>query len=518
MSLVPTGPTSTVAALQERLNEAESHNEILQESLVDAKLALEDRGWERIGSLTGLDEFDKTYLNTAARRCRAAAVINPLIGRAINLRIAYVWGSGVEITARASQDAGGQDINAVIQGFLDDPLNRAAFTSGQAREENERALATDGNVFLVLVTSPLTGRVQVRSVPFTQVDDIVRNPDDADDVWFIRRTATTNRIINTPTGIGTSPETQIVYHPTVTYRPRQRPKTLDGHEIRWDQPIVHVAVNRLDGWRYGIGDVYPAIAWGRGYAEFLQDWAKLVKALSSIAFKATAKNSRGAAQVRGRLAAGTGDGTPGTVVQGEGQTFEAVNKSGATIDSNSGRPLAAMVASATDLPVTMILSDPGVTGARAVAETLDKPTHLLMGMRRSLWADTMRAILSYVIDAAVRAPQGALRGTIVTDPITGLDRIDLLGGQDRTIDVTWPELDDTDPAALVDAITKADDTGKLPPLLVAQQLMQALQVEDVDEWMAQIIDDNGDFIDQADATQARSALAAIQRGDYPGAA
>lgn len=173
MTVVP--GTSTVGNLQERFEQAKSHNEILQESLVDAQLALESRGWERIGSVTGLDEFDKAYLNTAARRCRTSSVVNPLIGRAINLRIAYVPGSGVEITARASQDASAQDINAVIQGFLDDPLNRAAFTSDQAREENERVFATDGNVFLVLVTSPLTGHVQVRSVPFTQADDIARN-------------------------------------------------------------------------------------------------------------------------------------------------------------------------------------------------------------------------------------------------------------------------------------------------------------------------------------------------------
>lgn len=504
--------------LQERLNEAESHNEVLQESLVDAQLALEDRGWERIGSLTGLDEFDKTYLNTAARRCRAAVVGNPLVGRAVNLRISYIWGSGVEINARNSEDDNGQDINAVVQAFLDDPLNRAAFTSGQAREENERALATDGNVFLVLVTSPLSGRVQVRSVPFTQVNDIIRNPDDADDVWYIRRTSTTAKLEISDGQLVTVPQTTTVYHPTVTYRPRQRPKTLNGAEVRWDQPIVHVAVNRLDGWKYGIGDVYSAVAWARGYSEFLQDWAKLVKALSSIAFKATAKNAKGAAQVRSSLGAGTGDGSPGTVVQGQGQTFEAVNKSGASIDANSGRPLAAMVASATDLPVTMLLADPGVTGARAVAETLDAPTHLLMEMRRNLWGDTIRAILGYVIDASVRAPQGALRGTITTDPVTGLDKIALLNDQDRTIDVTFPSLEDTDPKVLVDAITEADATGKLPPLLVAQQLMQALRVEDVDEWLAKIVDDDGNFVDQADAAAARSVLAAVKAGNYPTAA
>lgn len=510
MTLTTTRPT--YEQMQAELVEAGHLVETLQESLEDAKLALEDRGWDRIGSLSGLDEFDKDYLTRAAKMCRASAVINPLVGRAINLRIAYVWGSGVEISARQGEDAP-QDVAAVVQGFLDDPLNRAAFTSAQAREENERALATDGNVVLILVTSPLTGRVQVRSVPFSEVTDLIRNPDDRDDVWFVRRTATTTTLTPSATGAVTAAATTTVFHPTVTYRPRRRPKTIDGHEVAWDQPAVHVSVNRLDGWKWGIGDVYAAVSWARGYSEFLQDWAKLMRSLAKIAWTATAKNKPGAQQVRARL--GAADEAGGAAVLAEGQQLQAVSKSGATIDADSGRPLAAMVASAVDLPVTLLLSDPGVTGARAVAETLDRPTHLLMQMRRELWGDVHRAVLGHVIDAAVRAPQGPLRGTITTDPVTGLDRIELLGGQDRTIEITWPDLDETDPKVLVEAVTAADGTGKMPPLLVAQLLMQALRVEDVDEWLNQLTDADGEFIDQADAAAARSVLAAVARGDMP---
>lgn len=503
----------TTPDLAADLAAAEQHIEVLTESLVDAQLALDDKGWERIGGITGLDEFDKPYLLRAARQCRASAVINPLIGRALNLRIAYVWGQGVSVAARDNTE-GGQPVNDVVQAFLDDPSNLASFTSGQAREELERALGTDGNVFLALPTSPLTGRVQVRSVPFAEVDDIVRNPEDRDDVWFIKRTYTATEILRATTGARTATRTVTVYHPTVGYRPRQRPKTLDGDEIRWDQPILHVCANRLDGWKYGIGDVYPAVAWARGYAEFLQDWAKLMKSLARIAWTATAKNGRGAAQVRSRIA--SPDVQAGaTAVVGEGQKIEAVSKSGATIDAGSGRPLAAMVASATDVPVTMLLCDPGVTGARATAETLDRPLELLMVMRQQLWADAIRTVLDHVIDSAVRAPQGLLRGTTSTDPVTGSDVITLLGDQDRTVDITFPPLDQQDPVQRVEAIVKADGTGKMPPEVVARLLMEALGVEDTDELLAALLDDNGDWVDPVDAAAARSAVGALNRGDQP---
>jgi hypothetical protein len=78
-----------------------------------------------------------------------------------------------------------------------------------------------------------------------------------------------------------------VAHPALGYRPAQRIKTLNGAEVRWDAPILHVPVNRLDGWKYGIPDVYASIAWARMYRDFLVDWALLTKSLSKFAWKAT---------------------------------------------------------------------------------------------------------------------------------------------------------------------------------------------------------------------------------------
>ncbi|QOK21594.1 hypothetical protein IGS73_10530 [Janibacter indicus] len=59
------------------------------------------------------------------------------------------------MSAPSSDD--GQDINAVVQAFRDDPENAETFTRVLAGAERERAFKTDGNVFLALPTDPRSG-------------------------------------------------------------------------------------------------------------------------------------------------------------------------------------------------------------------------------------------------------------------------------------------------------------------------------------------------------------------------
>jgi len=510
---------SRESTLLGQLDAAENTLEVMSESLVDAQLALEDVGWLRMSSSFD-SEFNRQGLLRSSELCRVMTVVNPLMGRGSNLRIAYVWGGGVSIAARGDTDAGEQDVNAVVQAFLDDESNRASLTSSQAREELERAFFTDGNVFLALFTSPLTGRVQARSLPFDEVLDVICNPDDRDDPWYYERswTATT---INLETG-RTETKQMKAFYPALGYYPLMRPKTINGAEVMWASPVLHGSVNRLSGWKFGIGDGYNALAWARSYKEFLEDWARLVKALSRFAWRATAKG-RNAAQVRSKLAAapttdprtGQSLGVGATAIMSEGAGLEAIPKTGATIDSDSGRPLAAMVAAALDLPVTMLLCDPGQTGARAVAATLDQPTELGMGMRRDRWAELHRRILSYVIDQAIKAPQGRLKGTVRREPGTGVEVIELAAGQPRTIDITFPPINQPDVPALLEAIVKADSTGKLPPLTVARLILELLGVRDIDELLAELVDDQGNWVDPADAAAARAQQNAVLHGDVP---
>jgi hypothetical protein len=176
-----------------------------------------------------------------------------------------------------------------------------------------------------------------------------------------------------------------------------------------------------------------------------------------------------------------------------GMDLAPIPKTGATIDADSGKPLAAMVAAATDLPLTMLLGDPGTTGARAVAETLDEPTRLMAETRRELWTTVYKDICGYVIDQAVKAPRGPLTGTVRIDPYTGQQRIELAGGLDRTVVVDWPDLSKVPVDMLVKAIVAADSTGALPPRGGVRAAAARPRRADVDEVMASMRDEQGNF-------------------------
>ena len=495
--------------------------ELLQESITELELALDDQGWQRLAAL-GQVEFSREGLTKMAALCELMAIKNPLIKRGLNLRFFYVWGSGVSIAADAAgptlKNAAQQDVNAVVQAFLDDDRNQQVLTGPVGHAALERGLGTAGNVFLSLWTSPMTGRVQVRTIPFIEVNDVICNPDDREDPWFYKR-VWNRTVVNPATGVASN-ESVTAYHPALGYWPASRPKSFGGDEVAWDAPVLHVKGGTAAGWKFGIPDSYAAIDWARAYKAFLEDWAALVKALSRFAWRATAPGNKQAGMRRALAAAPSTDPVTGAPITAgsvaalpPGFGLEAIPKTGATIDSESGRPLAAMVAAGLDVSVVALLGDPGTTGARATAETLDRPTELMAQSRRAVWTGAFDRILKYVIAQAAIAPRGPLQGTVTRDG----DRVDvtLAGDTSATVDVVWPDLDD-DVAidALVKAIAAADQTEKVPPLVIARLLLQALGVDDVDEILDDLTDDDGQWLPPEGAV-GQAAVDAYQRGDDP---
>lgn len=523
MSVITTllRPSRVIEQALEEATRYRNEVEFLRESLADLELAMDDKGW---ASLTAgsEQEFSRNGLAKIARNSRVFALANPLVKRGLAVRQAYVFGQGVEISARANgQEPGQQDVNAVIQDWWADPGNKAAVTGGQAQETLERMLGTDGNVFIACFTNPRTGRVQMRTIPFDEVAEVITNPDDRAEPWFYRREWTARGVNEQGRVVDTQ---RVDYYPALDFWPATRPRFIDGHPVHWDAPVRHVKVNHLDGWQFGVGDAYAALVWARAYRDFLADWATLVKSLSQFAWRATAKHSK-AAKLRNALArrphgtapAGNDTNAGATALLDPEVTLEAIPKTGATIDSESGRPLATMVAAALDVPVTTLLSDPGQTGARAVAETLNLPTRLAMQQRQALWGDTYKALAKYVIRQAVKAPAGPLQGQVVRDPYSNRETVLLAGdtnGDDDTIEVVWPSLDDTPMQTIVDAIVAADGTGKLPPVETLKLLLSALGVRDADEIVAAATDENGNWIDPA-LSAAQVAVDAFRRGEDP---
>lgn len=493
----------TVQTLQHQL-------ETLQESFAQLEMSREDTGWQKITN-DAAAEFSREGMRTSANLARVFAVANPLIKRGLALRTAYVFGQGVGTTAAGDGSNGSQNVNELVQEFLDDAEVREVFAGAQAQERNETSLGTDGNVFFSLFTNPLTGRVRPRLIDFDEISEKFTKPGDKTTTWYYLRTW----VEIDQSGKETQNK---AYYPDISYRPLSRPRSIarggstEAIEVVWDAPIYHVKVNALNSWKFGIGDAYAALPWARGYKEFLEDWALLMKSLSRIAWQTSRKSGPESQRKRQQLS-GLANMPAGSIANmADDQKLEAVPKSGATIDSESAKPLASMVAAALGVPVTMLLSDPGQTGARAVAETLDLPTRLEMRSRQEVWREARRQILGYVIEQAVIAPRGPLKGTLERDG----DRLRVIlpKPEDATLTVTFPSLEEVDLGVLIAAWVAADGTEKIPDLVIIEGILRALKIRDVDEILEKLKDEDGNYIDP-NVNAGQAAADALRAGKVP---
>ena len=470
--------SALIRVWQQRAEALANQLELYDEALADAeaKLDVDNLGWARYGVTE--EGFSNSFRQRKAEEVEIATAANPLIKRGANLRAAYVWGSGVSVTVR-DEGTEGQDVNKVVQDFLDDPGNRTV-SAMESQIENEKSLFTSGECFLAMPTDRVKGTVKVRVIPPAEITKIISNPEDKVEVWFYLREY----------GVG-SGQTKRVLYPDLHYRPATHhragwyDKDLEGVTISWDQPVRPIQVNKIRG--RGLGDGFAAIPWAFAYKGFLESWYKLMQSLAKFAWQARTRGDK--ASLAAQRIADTVN--PGAALATDANTrLEAISKTGASFDAGSGKPLAAMVAAALGIPVTMLLGDPGVTGARAVAETLDEPTQLEFALRREVWASAYRDIASYVIDVAVES--GRLQGMMTRD---GNRLYAVLPENDsRTIVVDFPRIDPTPMVSLVQSIVAADSTGILPPLVIARALLKALLVPDIDDVLRSITDEEGNFI------------------------
>lgn len=482
-----------IAALEVEIARDTDTIQFLQESLAELEAATDSVQWRRL-AVTGQHEFSEDGLRRIATVCQLVALKNPLVKRGLQLRAAYTWGQGVTVTAADDR------VNKVIQEFISDDRNQDALFGPAARVGRDVSSGTDGNLFIACFTSPLTGRVQVRTVPFLEIGRTIFNPNDRLDPWFYRRDFTIESVDQR--GMITT-ETRYVWHPAIGDHPG-RPKLpwieSSDRPVQWDAPMLHMYEDRPDGWAYGVPAAYAAVDWALAYKDFLSDWAIYMKALSQFAWRQTGpgrKQAKAMAALGSLPAVDPTTGEPrarvgATALMGLDQNLEAIPKTGATIDSNSGSPLANMVAAALGVPITMLLGDPS-RGDRSAAENLDRPTELAMELHQTWWAAGYQRLFQHVIRASVLAPKGHLRGKVVRNIDDGREEVTLANGRSKVVRVDFPELDDLTPAAMVDAIVKADQTGVMPHLAVFRKLCDVLNFPDVEELEKQITDDKGEF-------------------------
>lgn len=486
-----------VSELQEQARQAHVASvqaELFQERIIELENALD--GWTMLG-VDGQYDFSKTALDKIVRRARLMYLSNPLIRRAIDVQTNYVWGLGLTVSARHP------DINDVVQAFWDDEDNQRELTSHEARTAKERTLQTDGNLFLVLFVNQSTGQVKLRSIPVEEIDgEIIYDPKDRRTPWFYKRTWK-EREFDPGTGRLTLKD-KVTYYPDWGYRPpqNQRPGQINGSDVAWGNPIFHRKRGGLDGMSFGVPEVYPVLDWASAYREALEDDATRSRSLARWAYRLTTPpRSVAAAKTRLGTTISTSNPVETNPPPGVGATFigsenvglEPVKLAGATLPTDHHRPLRLMVAAGTGTPDTILSGDPDM-GNLATAKTLDRPTELQMRDRQTFWADTLKALLDYVVELAIVSTNGLLTalGSVAKDEL-GRDvlvlAVDPGTGEviDPHVDVTFPDLLERDIEARVKAVVTAFTAdGKtllpfVPPKLFMREMFGALGIDDADE-------------------------------------
>lgn len=491
---------------------AQIHESIAQ---LSAELALmrDDVGWQALAGAGAVEQFDKATIDEIAAFARLYAIKNPLIKRGIEVKRNYVFGQGVSIAAAEPA------INAIVQAFIDDRRNGEVLFSQQAQLELERQAQTDGNLFFILFTNEVTGRVRVRDIDATEIARIIKNPEDAHEVWFYERRWTSTALD------GTRMQCMELY-PDWRYAPQERPATVNGLSVNWDAPIYHAKRDAFPSWDFGISEIYAGLDWAKAYKKFLENWATITQALARFAFRVTTPKvagARGVVAAKSRLNSTLVNGADSernpappagsTFVAAEGYDLAPIKTAGATTSMEDGRRLLLMVAATVGLPETFF-GDSAV-GSLATARSLDRPTELMMRAIQGWWGQVFADICGYAIVQAVKAPSGQLRGLggVVVDEEDNLEMV-AWGNDPETgapytgsVSATFPPIVEIDPLSDMQALNIA---AALVPdeRTIAAKALSVLGFDNIDEILDRIF--NADLADERTATAEAGLAEAIK--------
>lgn len=335
------------------------------DALTRASLMKEDVGWYD-PARTSSDLVPLSVIKEHSIRSRRLATYNTIVKRGINIRNAYMWTDVPEprkIPKRAKER-----LDAVLLGR-------------EARVRDEAAFNTDGMV--IYRVSP---GGNVAPVPITRVQGIARAEDALEE-------ADIHALLITPVPLEDPSRAALPDPEWVILDGKPRVDVVDqgGYKTNKTDVLVVATVNRLAGEQWGKPDLMGAVYWAQAYKEYLEAGHVLAKALARVAFKVKSTTSAQQQAVIDKMS--TLQGTGATASLGADQDLLAVSKAGAGIEFSAGTPLAAMVAAALDVPLSVLLTD-GSAGGRQGAETaLEEPTFKALELRRQVHKDLVRRVL-----------------------------------------------------------------------------------------------------------------------------
>ena len=374
--------------LLQQVSELYRENEQLAESysaLARATLEFDEKGWSPINSVRE-DGVLLEDVKVMAKSARKQTVSNAVLKRGSMLRASYVFGRGFKMSSR------GNPLPPRYQNIIDDPVNQQVLFSEDACKRNERTLFTDGNFFV---------RYDRRNRRFgrVSVDEIAGWASDPDDPDIIRY------LLREYVRPGTKDIIKVWYPMDYVESPVAR---IEDIPVDRNFVLIDHRENVSPGGLWGTPDALPALPWAWAYSEYLKDGSKMLKALSSIAWQVKSKTAKGVEKASSKLI--NNRQVAATAVTGADVELSALPRNN-SVDLDTGRPLAAMAATAMEVSVEAVLAGAGSTGGGG-AQVLDQSTLNAAYARQGNWEYFFLRVLR-----VMGVPEPSVRfNNIIVDP------------------------------------------------------------------------------------------------------
>ncbi len=342
----------------------------------------EDYFWRRLSdNWYQKDTIPSTYLEIH-NQCYEAYNANPLAFAIIEITTSFVLGKGVKVTARSPK------VQRVLDGFWHDPDNRMDSRIYDICTE----LALYGEIFVRFFVNRFDGKVKVRLIDPSIIDQVETDPDDIE---------TQLRYHQRP--IGPSPTQNVdainIINPNVLKGQNPGDPTMVGKWFTAGEEVVHFAINKVSNAKRGKSDLATLLPWLRRYKDWLTDRIRVNKYKSAFLWDVTLK---GADQktISNKKMEYSYPPEPGSVIiHNEAEQWNAVKPEiNAQEAEKDGLAIKLMVAVGANLPLHY-LSD-GDNNNRATATQMGLPTFLKFQRRQRVLKNILRTILDRVLREA----------------------------------------------------------------------------------------------------------------------
>ncbi len=297
--------------------------------------------------------------------------VNPLARRVVELTSQYVVGGGLSVESPHERT------DRFLGEWWNHRLNRMDTRCFELCDE----LSRSGNLFIVLSTDA-GGMSYVRCLPAADVLDIETAPNDVEQaLWVIEKPDMTLTPNPSPEGRGgtltpgPSPEgrggTLLEGRRWKVYDERNDSLSENGE---FEPVVLHYAVNRPVGAKWGESDLGPILRWLSRYASWLEDRARLNRYRNTFLFWVKAKFDSNAARLQRQAELNANPPNPGSIlVTDDTETWTVLNSNLASFEAGEdGLALKKMLAAGSGNPLHFLAEPESST--RTTAESAGGPT------------------------------------------------------------------------------------------------------------------------------------------------